>query len=98
MQQLVNRNPNRVKYQARKRLQKAYQAAKYLESVAAESLDAYQQKEVEAYVASMLAVYEMEMKDYKGALDNLLKSKIIYEKISTYKDSLEAIIYKEKVG
>jgi len=37
---------------------------------------------VEAYVASMLAVYEMEIKDYKNAMDNLLKSKIVYEKIS----------------
>lgn len=46
----------------------------------------------------MLAVYEMEIKDFKSAMDNLLKSKIIYEKISQYKDSLEAIIYKEKVS
>lgn len=54
--------------------------------------------EVEAYVSSMLAIYEMDIKDYQTALDNLLKSKIIYEKISQYKDSLEAIIYKEKVS
>jgi hypothetical protein len=46
----------------------------------------------------MLAIYEMEVKDYQNALDNLLKSKIIYEKISQFKDSLEAIIYKEKVN
>ena len=46
----------------------------------------------------MLAIYEMDVKDYQNALDNLLKAKIIYEKISQYKDSLEAIIYKEKIG
>lgn len=63
-----------------------------------ESLDGYHQMEVEAYVAGMLAVYEMEKKDFQSALDNLLKSKIIYEKISQYKDSLEAIIYKERVS
>jgi hypothetical protein len=40
----------------------------------------------------------MEIKDYKSALDNLIKSKIIYEKISQFKDTLEAIIYKEKIG
>ena len=40
----------------------------------------------------------MEVKDYKNALDNLLKTKIIYEKISNYKDTLEAIIYKERVS
>eukprot|EP00347_Sterkiella_histriomuscorum_P021997 403332041 len=98
LQALFNRNPNRVKYHARKRLQKAYATAKDLQKVASESLDGYQQKEVEAYVASMLAVYEMEIKDYKNAMDNLLKSKIVYEKISQYKDSLEAIIYKEKIS
>ena len=34
MQQAVNRNPNRVKFQAQKRLKKAYEAAKYLNEVA----------------------------------------------------------------
>lgn len=46
----------------------------------------------------MLAIYEMEVKDYQNAMDNLLRSKIIFEKISQYKDSLEAIIYKEKIS
>ena len=40
----------------------------------------------------------MEVKDYKSALDNLLKAKIIYEKMVQYKDTLEAVIYTEKVG
>jgi hypothetical protein len=40
----------------------------------------------------------MEVKDYKNALDNLLKTKIIYEKIANFKDTLEAIIYKERVS
>ncbi len=63
-------------------MQKAFQAAKYLQEVAKDSLDAYQQKEVEAYVSGMLAVYQMDVKDFQSALDNLLKAKIIYEKIS----------------
>lgn len=69
-----------------------------MQEVAKESLDAYQQKEVEAYVSGMLAVYQMDIKDYQSALDNLLKSKIVYEKISFYKDSLEAIIYRERIS
>jgi len=40
----------------------------------------------------------MDVKDYQKALDNLLRAKIIYEKISQFKDSLEAIIYKEKIS
>ena len=45
----------------------------------------------------MSAVYQMEVKQYNEALDNLLKAKIIYEKIAQYKDTLEAVIYTEKV-
>jgi hypothetical protein len=45
-------------------MQKAYQAAKYLQTVAKDSLDPYQQMEVEAYVSGMLAVYEMDIKDH----------------------------------
>lgn len=46
----------------------------------------------------MSAVYLMEIKDFKNALDYLLKTKIIYDKISNYKDTLEAIIYKERAN
>jgi signal recognition particle subunit SRP68 len=46
----------------------------------------------------MSAIYQTEIKEYKQALDNLLKAKIIYEKIAQFKDTLEAIIYREKVG
>jgi hypothetical protein len=46
----------------------------------------------------MSAVYLMEIKDYKNALENLLRTKIIYEKIAYYKDTLEAIIYRERVN
>ena len=95
---MANRNPNRVKFHAMKRFQKAYIAAKKLKEVATATLDAYSQVEVDAYVSQMSAVYQMEVKDYKTALDNLLKTKIIYEKIAQYKDTLEAIIYKEKVS
>ena len=45
----------------------------------------------------MSAVYQMEVKKFNEALDNLLKAKIIYEKIAQYKDTLEAVIYTEKV-
>ena len=46
----------------------------------------------------MQAVYLMERRDFELALDLLIKSKIIYEKISEFKDTLEEIIYKEKIG
>lgn len=46
----------------------------------------------------MLAIYQLECKDFESALDNLLKSKIIYTKLSQFKDTLEEVIYKEKVS
>jgi len=46
----------------------------------------------------MQAVYQIECKNFELALDNLLRSKIIYTKISQFKDTLEEIIYKEKVS
>jgi hypothetical protein len=66
--------------------------------VAKGSLDAYQQVEIEAYASQMLATYQLESKDFQNALENLLKSKIIYSKIAQYKDTLEEVIYKEKVS
>lgn len=54
--------------------------------------------EIEAYASHLQAVCQLEYKEYKKALDNLLRSKIIYQKISQLKDTLEEIIYKEKVG
>ena len=50
--------------------------------IAREALDSYSQVEVEAYVCQMSATYQMENKDYQSALDNLLRAKIIYEKIA----------------
>ena len=66
--------------------------------VAKDSLDAYQQVEVEAYSSLMQGIYLLESKDFQNALDYLLKSKIIYQKISQFKDTLEEVIYKEKVS
>jgi hypothetical protein len=39
----------------------------------------------------------MEAKRFEEALENLIKAKIIYQKISEYKDTIEAIIYQERV-
>ena len=66
-------------------------------AVAKESLDPYQQIEIDAYSANLQAVFQLEAKDYENALDNLLKAKIIYTKLIQFKDTLEEIIYKEKL-
>jgi hypothetical protein len=45
----------------------------------------------------MQAVFLIENKQYEEALELLVKTKVIYEKMSHFKDTLEAIIYREKV-
>ena len=53
---------------------------------------------MQAYVDSMQAAYLIEVKKWAEALDLLLSSKVIYQKISSFKDSLEAVVYQEKIG
>lgn len=54
--------------------------------------------EVEAYISQISATFFLEDKKHQEALDCLIKSKIIYEKIAEYKDTIEAVIYQEKVA
>ena len=54
--------------------------------------------EIEGYKAQMDAIYRMERHDYEDALNHLLKAKLIFEKIASYQDTLEALIYGEKVS
>lgn len=46
----------------------------------------------------MDAIYNMEKHDFEEALNNLLKAKLIFEQIASYQDTLEALIYGEKVN
>ena len=89
---------NRLKFHFKKRFRLAWLAAKELQKVGETRLDAFSQIEVEAYVAHFGALFMMENKQHQEALDNLIKCKVIYEKISQYKDTLEAIIYQEKIS
>jgi len=49
-------------------------------------------------VAQISAAHFLEQKKFKDALDCLIKSRIVYEKIQAYKDTIEAVIYQEKVA
>lgn len=73
-------------------------SCKQLLDVSNECLDGYSKYETEAYVNGMQAAYLMEIEKYQEALDLLMKSKVIYSKISEFKDSLEAVIYDERIG
>jgi hypothetical protein len=46
----------------------------------------------------MKAAYLMEVKKWEEALDLLLKAKVIYQNILKLKDSIEAVIYNERIG
>jgi len=40
----------------------------------------------------------MEVKHWQEAVDRLIASKIIFEQVQSYKDSLEAVVYDEKIN
>ena len=88
-----SRNPFRLNVHARKRFATMFKSCSALQKVAEDSLDGFSKYEMQAYVDSMQASYLIEVKKWAGALDLLLSSKVIYQKISSFKDSLEAVVY-----
>lgn len=78
---------------ARKRLQRVYVTGEQLGKVAETCVDLFTKYEVQAYVAGMQSSYLIETRDWAQALDKLLNSKAIYQKIMQYRDSIEAVIY-----
>lgn len=70
------------------------QLAKVIETC----VDLFTKYEVQAYVAGMQAAYLIEIKKWAEALDKLLNSKAIYQKIMQFRDSIEAVIYHEKIA
>lgn len=94
----ASRNPFRLNIHARKRLGTMFKACAQLKKVADDCLDGFSQYEMQAYVESMQASHLIECKKWAESLDLLLSSKVIYQKIASFKDSLEAVIYEEKIG
>ena len=50
------------------------------------------------YIKSIEAAYFIEVERWKEALESLVTAKLIYKNVSDFKDSLEAVIYQEKIG
>ena len=69
-----------------------------MKKVADECLDEFSKYEIEAYVESMQAAFLIEAQKWQEALDSLLRAKVILQKIQTFKDTLEAVIYQEKLS
>jgi len=93
-----NRNTFRLVAHARKRLQAAFESSAHLLKVSEDVLEGFSKFETEAYVLSTQAAYLIEVKKFQEALDILMRAKLIYSKVATYKDSIEAVIYQEKIG
>ena len=87
-----------MKVHAKKRFQRVFITAKQLEKVSQECVDLFTKYEVQAYVESMQSAYLIETKQWQEALDKLLNSKALYQKIMSYRDSIEAVIYQEKIA
>lgn len=92
------RNAARMKVHAKKRFQRVFATGQQLAKVSQECVDLFTKYEVQAYVDSMQAAYLIEVKKWQEALDKLLNSKAIYLKIMQFRDSIEAVIYQEKIA
>lgn len=89
----ANRSTPRLRIHAKKRFQRVYATGEQLLKVSEECLDLFTKYEMRAYVEGMQAAYLIEMKKWQEALDKLLSSKVIYQKIMQYKDSIESVSY-----
>lgn len=89
---------SRLKIHAKKRFGKAFKHAQSLLKVAEQCLDGFSKYEMQAYVESMQSAYLIEAEKWQQALDRLVSAKLIYQNISSFKDSIEAVIYGEKTS
>ena len=82
-----------------KRLKKASKLAEELDAICERGLDKASCFEVTAYTAGMRANYQMEASRFEDAMESLLVSKTVYELLKNKKDpdSIEAIVYSEKI-
>lgn len=87
----------RNKHTARKKLKKAFQNAQLFFDIASDVFDKQTSIEAEAYLSFIKGTMLIEYSKYKEALDEFLKTLIIYKKLWSNKDSLEGAIYNEKI-
>lgn len=53
---------------------------------------------MEAYTESVKSAYLIEKEQWEDALNSLLRAKAIYSNIIAYKDSIEGVVFEERVG
>lgn len=66
--------------------------------MAEKCLDGFSKYEIQAYTESIKATYLIEAERWQEALDLLISSKVLYQNIASLKDSIEAVIYQEKIS
>jgi len=91
-------NANRLRAHFLKRFSKASQAADKLLQLATGAVDQLSLVEIEGYKAQMDATFAMERNDHESAINNFLTAKLIFSEIGSTQDTLEALIYTEKVN
>ncbi len=94
----TNEANTRLKFALASKLTKAVKNALLLLEIVRAKMDTRSVVEVEAYSAYMQGLQLLEVrKDYKRALEYLLKSKLLYLKLGETPDTLEAIMFQERV-
>jgi hypothetical protein len=91
-------NANRLRVHYLKRFKAAAKTASFIINQCSSALNEQSLFELEAYQCFMQAMFQMESHKLDEALDNFLKSQVIYKQLAEYRDPLEALIYTEKVN
>lgn len=87
-----------LRYNIKKKLKKAAEAAKQVLDIARVKCDKQTVLEAEAYFCYSNANYLLFTRKFQEALDMFKVAAKIYENFSAIKDSIEAIVYRERIN
>ena len=85
------------RYSAKEKFFRSTKFAEKLLNIAKSRSDELTTLEAEAYYLSILANYQMFIRKYNLALENFKKAKEIYLKLINKKDSIEGLVYKDRI-
>lgn len=93
----IGEDIKKLRYNIKKKFKRAAQQSKNVYEICKQVSDTQTILEAEAYYSFLEANYLMFKRKFADALELLRKSTKIYDNISKFKDTIEAVAYKEKI-
>lgn len=94
----IGEDIKKLRYNIKKKFKKAAEVAKQVLEIAKTKCDTQTNLEAEAYYSYSQANYFLFTRKFQEALDLFKVSAKIYENFSAIKDSIEAIVYRERIN